>query len=121
MEQEQLNHFQKILIQEKETIEKELSNLGSKDPNKIDVEYPETGSNSLEDNAEEISEFHDLVAIEANLQKRLEDTNKALKRIEDKTYGICKYCHKPISEARLEARPTSTSCINCKKTLTQEI
>jgi len=121
MESQQLKHFEELLLQEKNSIEKELLNLGSKDPNKIDVDYPETGSSSLEDNAEEISEFHDLIAIEAGLQKRLKDVNKALKKIEDGTYGICKYCHKPISTARLEARATSTSCISCKKTLTQEL
>jgi DnaK suppressor protein len=55
------------------------------------------------------------------LEDELNDTIKALKAIESGKYGICKYCGKPIDEKRLIARPTSSSCIECKKTLTQEI
>jgi DnaK suppressor protein len=54
------------------------------------------------------------------LEKQLRDTNKALASIEDGSYGTCKHCGEPINEQRLIARPTSTSCIECKKKLTGE-
>jgi len=28
-------------------------------------------------------------------------------------YGVCERCGQPISEARLEARPTAATCIDC--------
>lgn len=58
--------------------------------------------------------------VDINLEKQLRDIKKALKRIEDGIYGTCKYCDQDIFEGRLKARPTSTSCVSCKKTLTHE-
>jgi DnaK suppressor protein len=40
---------------------------------------------------------------------------QALERIENGTYGICETCGEEISEARLEARPVTTECIECKR------
>jgi len=48
------------------------------------------------------------------LEKELRDVNDTLKRIKDGAYGVCKYCKKDISKNRLEIRPTSSSCIECK-------
>jgi len=39
----------------------------------------------------------------------------ALERIEDDTFGICEVCGEGISEERLDARPVTTLCIECKK------
>jgi DnaK suppressor protein len=39
----------------------------------------------------------------------------ALERIGNNTYGICESCGEDISIKRLEARPVTTKCINCKK------
>ena len=38
----------------------------------------------------------------------------ALECIEDGTYGICELCGEEISYKRLEARPVTTKCIQCK-------
>ncbi len=40
---------------------------------------------------------------------------QALERIENGTFGICETCGEEISEARLEARPVTTECIDCKR------
>lgn len=121
MESEKLVHFKGLLLAEKERITQELGALGSKDPAKPDVEYPESGSNSEDDNAAEITEFVDTMSVEARLEAELKDVEKALVAVEKGTYGVCKYCSKPIDEKRLEARPASSSCISCKKVLTQEL
>ena len=39
---------------------------------------------------------------------------EALEKIENGTYGICEECGEDISEGRLEARPVTTLCIECK-------
>jgi len=39
---------------------------------------------------------------------------KVLLRIENGTFGICEKCKKEISFKRLEARPVTTQCIDCK-------
>ena len=42
------------------------------------------------------------------------DIDEALKRIEEKTFGICVQCNEPIGEKRLLAKPSSKLCLNCR-------
>ena len=46
-------------------------------------------------------------------QAALDEVAHALRRVEEGTYGICQVCGRPIAAARLEARPTATTCISC--------
>ena len=39
----------------------------------------------------------------------------ALERLADGTYGDCELCGEPISVRRLQARPVTTKCIDCKE------
>lgn len=48
---------------------------------------------------------------EKSLLKKIEE---AIQRIEDGEYGICEECGGDISPKRLEARPVTTLCIECK-------
>lgn len=124
MTQEFIAEMQKKLEEEKARLERELKDFGHKDsdrPGHFAANYPESGSNSDDDNAMEIAEYSDDLSLEAKLDRELRDTKKALEAIEKGKYGICKYCGKEIDEKRLTARPTSSSCIACKKALTQEV
>ena len=113
------------LEQMKISLEADLANVSEKDKKGGDVfnpVYPDAGSNSSEDdNAEEVSTYADEVSLIGELETQLRDVVKALESIEKGTYGICKYCKKEIDEKRLEARPHSSSCVSCKKLLTQEL
>ncbi|PID75381.1 MAG: RNA polymerase-binding protein DksA [Deltaproteobacteria bacterium] len=40
--------------------------------------------------------------------------NAALARIDDGSFGICEECEREIGLKRLEARPVTTLCIDCK-------
>jgi DnaK suppressor protein len=48
---------------------------------------------------------------ERMLLKKIEET---IERIESKEYGICEECGSEIGMKRLEARPVTTFCIDCK-------
>jgi DnaK suppressor protein len=48
--------------------------------------------------------------------KMIQKIEKALDRIEEGSYGICETCGKDISVKRLEARPVTEQCIDCKTT-----
>jgi len=39
---------------------------------------------------------------------------EALERVEDGTFGVCEACGEEIGVKRLEARPVTTLCIDCK-------
>ncbi len=46
--------------------------------------------------------------------KLIKKIKKALARIENGTFGICEKCGEGISKKRLDARPVTTQCIDCK-------
>ncbi|HET7350058.1 MAG TPA: TraR/DksA C4-type zinc finger protein [Marmoricola sp.] len=43
----------------------------------------------------------------------LDEIDAALARVADGSYGTCEVCGKPIPSGRLEARPTSRTCVGC--------
>ncbi|HSQ62674.1 MAG TPA: TraR/DksA C4-type zinc finger protein [Polyangiaceae bacterium] len=45
----------------------------------------------------------------------LDKITKALKKIDDGSFGVCEECGEEISVKRLEARPETTLCIKCKE------
>lgn len=55
-----------------------------------------------------------VAAIQQNIyNKSCLETEKALARINDGTYGKCLKCHNRIEMARLEAIPTTELCCGC--------
>ncbi len=111
------------LLDEKARIEQELSQFAHRNPKVAATEGgPDSSAGDEEgENASEVAQLSDNLSLEDELEKAIRDIEGALKTIEAGTYGICKYCKQPIDERRLAARPTSSSCIQCKKTLTQEV
>jgi len=53
--------------------------------------------------------------------ERLDDMSRAevarirdaLRRLEAGTYGLCSFCGQPIDAARLQAEPSTASCVAC--------
>ena len=56
-----------------------------------------------------------LLRVKDRERKLISKIKEALGRIEDGSFGICDHCEEEISVKRLEARPVTTSCIECKK------
>lgn len=44
----------------------------------------------------------------------IEEIDRALHKMEKGTYGLCEHCAQPIAEARLEALPFASLCVQCK-------
>ncbi len=118
-----LTKIKNLLIQEKSILEKELDKFAKKNnhvPGDYNSSFPEYGDKD-DENAAEVAEYAAELPLEESFEKTLRDNVQAIKRLEDGTYGVCKYCKKPIDEKRLLARPTSNACVSCKKAITQEI
>lgn len=101
------------LIKKRVEILKEVGDITDSADN---VKFPEFGD-KLDENAQEIDEYTTNLATDKVLESSLRDIDKALERIENNTYGICKYCHKPINPKRLLARPVASACVECKTKL----
>ncbi len=55
------------------------------------------------------------LALAANATSMLEQTERALERLEAGTYGLCENCGEPIGKARMQAFPRATLCVDCKQ------
>jgi len=55
-----------------------------------------------------------LLRLRGREQKLLKKIDEAIARIDGGTYGVCESCGGSISAKRLEARPVTTLCIECK-------
>lgn len=116
---ETLKQIKELLLVEKNRINKELGNISVTDEHEADnrtAQFPSYGDKP-DENAQEITDFGTTVVTQKVLEKSLEDIEKALNRIDKKTYGTCKYCGKSINEKRLMARPTAGACVACKTEL----
>ncbi|TSC90688.1 MAG: TraR/DksA family transcriptional regulator [Parcubacteria group bacterium Gr01-1014_2] len=117
MEQKQLEQLKKSLIEEKNRIEKDLGEIGQKNPKvegNFDVRFPHYGQGK-DENAQGVAEFEKNKALEANLEKRLNEINETLKKIEKDDYGVCQNCSSKIEGPRLKAMPTAALCVSCAK------
>jgi len=110
MNDEFLQKIKERLLKDKERLTNELSKTDFEDVGDEDGE-----------NAYEVAQYSDKLSLEDTLKKALRDVESSLTRVEQGTYGTCKYCNEEIDEKRIKARPTSSACIKCKKTLTQEV
>jgi DnaK suppressor protein len=72
-----------------------------------DEDYADAGSATFEREKD--------LSIHNNVLDLLERVERAVKKIDDKTYGICESCGNPIEAARLKALPSTVLCLECKK------
>lgn len=118
MDAETLRRFKRKLISEKELILKQISQL---EENGIDRTMSDSvGELSVYDNhpadlGDELFERSKDMALRDNAHVILENIEKSLKKIDDKTYGICETCNQPISEERLNTIPWAVNCIKCQE------
>ncbi|WP_038057830.1 RNA polymerase-binding protein DksA [Thermodesulfobacterium hydrogeniphilum] len=109
MDKEKLEFFKKLLLKKKEQILKEVIET-KKELTEVSEPLPD-----VVDQASQESDLTFKLRLRDREQKLLKKIEKALKKIEDGTYGICEMCGGEIDEKRLIARPEATLCIECKK------
>lgn len=123
MDKKILKQIEKKLLERKMVLEEELKQFTQPDKYTQDeykTVFPQFGDKE-DENMAEVATFSDNLPLEKNLEDSLRDVNETIKRIKNGTYGICKYCHKPIDSKRLLVRPVSSACVSCKKKLKGEM
>jgi len=55
------------------------------------------------------------ISLANNSREMLQQSERALARIDDGTYGICESCGNPIGKLRLQFFPRATLCVTCKQ------
>jgi DnaK suppressor protein len=111
------NRFREALLEERGRVVAAIENLHEDHSGSLSDEAGEETAydNHLADTATETYDRELDYTLEENSEHVLAEIDGALQRIEGGTYGICTSCGNPIPEARLEARPWATLCIDCKR------
>lgn len=103
------------LAQERERLRQELAQMKASHLAMVESGAQKGGTGEhLADSATNTSELETSLALQANLQKLLEDVERALRKLSDGSYGTCESCGQPINPERLEALPSAKLCISCK-------
>ena len=113
---ETLAQIKAQLLADKQRIEAEMSGVATTDAHESHAKFPVYGD-KIDESAQEIENYTTNLATEKILDENLRDIEAALKRVEDGTYGTCKYCGQLIAEKRLLARPVASACVDCKQKL----
>jgi len=106
------------LEEEKKLLVEELGGIGRVDKTGDWEAVPESEMSKQEvpdeaDMAERAEDYEERSVKLNLLEKRLNDIDKALDRIENGNYGICEKCGAEIEEDRLSVNPAARTCKNC--------
>lgn len=118
LDKKQLEQYRKILIKIKEEILHDIKNLSSANNQQKDTSG-DVVSHALHmaDVATDMYDREFSLGLASNDRELLLKVENALKRIEEKTYGLCSECKKPIPQARLKAIPYTETCRKCQEEL----
>jgi len=100
------------LREEKETLLHQLSELGADASGELtgDMDY----GDAFADAGAATAERTETMGIIENLKVHLDGVIAAIGRVEDGSFGKCADCGNDIGDDRIEYRPTSSKCIDCK-------
>jgi DnaK suppressor protein len=110
MKNERLKHFKTLLKKRLEELLSEAGKTLSGMSESVEEHFPDPS-----DRASLETDRNFLLRVKDRERKLITKVKEAIERIEDGSYGICEICGEEISEERLEARPVTTYCIECKK------
>ncbi|MXP51164.1 RNA polymerase-binding protein DksA [Pantoea sp. SoEX] len=108
MNEDQLEHFRKILKVWQADTQKEI------DRSLINMQDEASNFPDPIDRASQEEEFSLELRTRDRERKLIKKIEKTLKKLEDGDFGYCDSCGIEIGIRRLEARPTADLCIDCK-------
>jgi DnaK suppressor protein len=92
---------------EVETLESSIADVLRDSGDGAGDDQADTGSKAFEREQE--------MGLLANTKESLFQTQRALARIDDGSYGTCESCGNAIGKLRLQAFPRATLCVSCKQ------
>ena len=110
MNKKEIKKFRDMLLGERANIIKKA--------NKTLAEEATLDTNELPDEIDQASaEYHQSFTFRLRDREKyyLSKIDKAVKKLDNGTFGVCEKCEEPITPKRLEARPVTTLCIRCKE------
>lgn len=113
---DELEHFKELLLQRRKEAREEVERMRAQvEEGKGQPEVNTVYGLHMAEAGTEANEREKLYLMIARQQKYIGYLDRALERIENKTYGICRVTGEPISKERLEAVPHTEISIEAKK------
>jgi len=118
MNKQKIEHYKKLLMEEKNSVENTVERMNENEPNDSMGEY--FGELSVYDNhpadlGTEMFMMEQNMNLKTNELHILSSINNSLEKIENGTYGKCDICGNDIEKDRLEVLPYAQTCIGCNK------
>jgi RNA polymerase-binding protein DksA len=103
---------EEALREERRHLVHQLEELGAAETGDLrsDIDF----GGSFADAASVTAERTEVLGLVDSLKSQLDEVDAALRAIEAGTYGTCDNCGTEINPARLEFRPASILCVDCK-------
>ena len=112
---EELEHFKELLLERRRSAVEDIDSMKSQlEDAREQAENDTAYSFHMADAGTDAMEREKLYLMVARQQKYVGYLDRALDRIDNKTYGICKVTGKAISKERLEAVPHTEISIEAK-------
>jgi DnaK suppressor protein len=111
---EELNEVHKTLQSESQRLREEIADAEMEIAELLRRSADDGGEDQVDTGSKAFEREHEM-SLAASHQEMLNQTERALSRIADGTYGVCESCGNPIGKARLLAFPRATLCVTCKQ------
>ena len=107
--EEKMEHFKELLTQRLDELLKN-GDQAVNDMNAFNEKLPDPSDRATAESERDVN-----LRIREREKGLIGKIKEALDRINSGTYGVCEECEEEISVGRLEVRPVTTLCIECKK------
>ncbi len=117
-----LEYYKKLLQKIKKDFLHDIDNM-LHNPGSASEEMQGGAAGNVQHMADVATDMYDRefnLGLAANEREVLLRIETALKKIEDKSFGGCMECKKPIPEARLKAIPYGENCLKCQEKIEAE-
>jgi RNA polymerase-binding transcription factor len=95
-------------------LRRDIEQAESQVANRLEDGIRDAGDDEADAGAKTFEREHEF-AMTSNARHLLEQTERAVARIDAGTYGACESCGQPIGKARLMAFPRAVLCVTCKQ------
>jgi len=121
LEDKKLEQYKKVLLKLKEDYVHDINSM-SKNPGSSTNESSDI-SGHVQHMADVATDMYDRefnLGLASTEREVLNKIDKALKRIDEKSYGACVECDKSVPVARLKAIPYVDTCLKCQEKIEEE-
>ena len=122
LDKKQAEVYRKLLFKIKDNIVHDIKNMTKAESGAAKDSSVDVSSHALHmaDVATDMYDREFNLGLASNDRELLQRVDSALKRLQDRSYGVCVGCKKSISQARLKAIPYTEYCMKCQEKMEQK-